>query len=186
MTIRIQITGQPVGRTWLYEGLGRTGRKALVPTYRLILAVDEQGVWVPDQYFEVTRDSSEVIFGGLSPHYGINGECPPSRLAVPYRAMWHGHGRLKDAIRLYEEGVSNMPEYEFATVRGTGTERRRGVLIHRGPAMSIGCFCIAGGQRGWRQFLDAVRQAEAQTKNPAIYVDVQPRHFGQDNPLSSN
>jgi hypothetical protein len=100
--------------------------------------------------------------------------------------MWHGHGKLKDALRLYEVGASDVSEYEFATVRGVGTERRRGILIHYGPARTEGCFSLAGGQRGWRQFLAAVRQAETQTKNPTIYVDVQPRHFGQDNPLSSN
>jgi hypothetical protein len=184
MAVHIQITGHKVGRTWLYEGRKRTGRKVLVPTYRLVLSVDEADVPIPDQYFAVTRDSSPTIFGDAKPHYDTDGECPPSRVATPYRAVWHQHGNLPDALRLYEPGVFCMLHQVHATVRGIGPEPRRGILIHHGPAMSVGCFCLSGGKSGWQAFLSAVRQAESQTRNPQFFVHVLPRHFGAKNPLS--
>jgi hypothetical protein len=184
MAVHIQITGQPVGKTWLYEGRKRTGRKVLVPTYRLVLSVDETAGLVPDQYFAVTRDSSPTIFGGMKPHYDTDGECPPSRVAAPYHAVWHQHGNVPDALRLYEPGASDSQRRVHATVRGVGQSRRYGVLIHHGPAMSVGCFCLSGGKSGWQAFLSAVRQAESQTRNPQFYVHVLPRHFGAENPLS--
>jgi hypothetical protein len=183
MAVHVQITGQPVGRTWLYEKMKRQGQKTLMPTYRLVLSVDETDSWVPDQYFAVTRDSS-LLFGGVKPHYGTDGECPPSRTAAPYRAVWHCFGNLPNALRLYEPGITTSPDTAHATIRGIGPELRRGVLIHHGPAMSAGCFCLSGGKPGWQKFLAAVRQFENLTRNPQFYVHVLPRHFGADNPLS--
>ncbi|MCU0678713.1 MAG: hypothetical protein MUF19_04005 [Candidatus Pacebacteria bacterium] len=184
MAVHLQITGQLVGRTWLYEEMGRAGRKTLVPTYRLVLSVDETDVFVPDQYFAVTRDSSVTIFASSSPHYGSGGECPPSRVAAPYHAVWHQHGNLPDALRLYEPGANESQHRVHATLRGVGPERRRGVLIHHGPARTEGCFSVAGGRAGWRAFLSAVRQFEQVTRNPHFYVHVLPRHFGAENPLT--
>lgn len=184
MAVHLQITGQPVGRTWLYEKKGRQGQKALVPSYRLVLSVDETDVWVPDRHFAVTRDSSLMIFGGVEPHYETDGECPPSRIAAPYRAVWHRFGKLPDALRLYEVGVSDSSDKAHATIRGVGATPRYGLLIHHGPAMSAGCFCLSGGKRGWLEFLAAVRHFESLTRNPEFFVHVLPRHFGAANPLS--
>lgn len=184
MAVHLQITGQSIGRTWLYEHRQRQGRKFLAPTYRLILSVDETDSWVPDQHFAVTRDISPVLFGGITPHYGTDGECPPSRVAAPYQAVWHRYGKLPDALRLFEVGVSDTPEQAESTVRGVGETLRRGVLIHHGPAMTEGCFCLSGGKYGWQLFLTAVRRFESLTRNPKFFVHVLPRHFGADNPLS--
>ncbi|MFM2424259.1 MAG: hypothetical protein RLZZ70_650 [Candidatus Parcubacteria bacterium] len=178
MAVRIEVTEHIVGRSWLYEGKKRTGRKRLVPTYRLVLSVDQTDSSCPDQFFAVTRDTSPVIFGDTVRHYGTNGECPPSRISSPYLAVWHQHGSLQDALRLCE------PRFGPVTIQGVGNVLRHGVLIHHGPARSEGCMLISGGQKGWRQFLAAVRHFETVTADPSMYVYVQPRHFGNDNPLS--
>lgn len=177
MAVYLQITSAVVGAMSMFEFMKQQGRSTQVPTYRMILSADH----VSDRYFAVTRDASEVLFGDGRCHYGENGECPPSRLCAPYRGVVHGYGRLSHAIRLYEPGVSDNPDYALATVRGVGTHLRRGVLIHGGPARSEGCFTM----ENYAEFRGAVDHYLTVERSKELIVHVLPRHFGNENPLSS-
>jgi hypothetical protein len=128
-----------------------------------------------------TRDTSDVVLGDRVYHYGVNGECPPSRVSSPYRGMWHEYGDLPHALRIYEPRASGDPKYALSTVRGIGTVLRRGVLIHEGPARSEGCFTM----ENYAEFRTTVEHYLAVERAKELIVHVLPRYFGNENPLSS-
>lgn len=146
----IEITNRIAGTAHLYEYIGKQGRRAVVPTYFATLG-NWQAPQEPPYQFAVTRDVAGVVFGKTTSRYDVGGECPPSRNCHPY------HGRLVDArgngrsLLLYDE---QSPDQN--TLTGDGMVERSFIMVHGGPASSLGCMSIAGGNRGYRQWLRAL------------------------------
>jgi hypothetical protein len=166
--IWIEITNSVRGKARLYPELRQQGRYRYVPTY---LAHVSHADGTNLYSFAVTRDSSAIVFGRQTTRYGSNGECPPSRVGRPYHAVIHDRNELFPfGLRLYE------PEYRNRYhLRGEGCTVRSAVMFHHGPAMTEGCFTVAGGKTGfteWRQVLEYLIAASTSTE---IRVSVQPR-----------
>ena len=165
-TAHIVITGNIAGRTWFYEELGKQGRKILVPTfYANLTRVDGSLFW-----FAVTRDSAEVIFRGLKNRFDRLGECPPNKTCNPYYGTKHIAPRNGTCL-LLNEGKDSEGRY----LVGQGQERRRSILIHSGPASSLGCMAVAGGKRGWKAFWREVEWCFTEKPAVEIRVHVEPR-----------
>ncbi len=166
MAIHIVITGHKAGKTWMYEHVGKTGRKKLVPTYHANIERPDRTLF----WFAVTRDSAKVVFGYHKRRFLKNGECPPSRNSAPYRAKHQKAPRNGECLLLFEQHDGS----HYLT--GSKRVKRRFVLIHPAPASSLGCFGIAGGRRGFKKFW---RQITNRTDNFAegydIRVHVEPR-----------
>ena len=145
--MEIIITDQIVGQTHLYEKVGKQGRRAMVPTYHAIFRPFQ-----PDYFnFAVTRDSSPTVFGEKITRYGQKGECPPNRPDEPYLAKRNIEREgIPFSLRLFEN--------EGDTLRGITCFPRKDILIHHGPACSYGCFCVAGGRRGFANFRRAIEE----------------------------
>lgn len=169
MTIYILITGQKTGRrAVLYEKLGRQGRQALVPTYQAELGrYDGES---STYRFTVTRDSSPVVFGQSRGRFGLVGECPPSRTCAPYRGRLHQSQRSgQTAVMLSESNLAARNG-----LLGQGQLLRTDIMIHRGPACSLGCLTVGGGRRGYVNWLQALQRL-MQTPTEEILVFVEPR-----------
>lgn len=153
--LEVIVTGEPSGKKALmYSELNKKGLRKMVPTYP-VLVRDEHGNILFE--FEVTRlCRDEVFFGGKARDYRPEHECPPSRPEEPYFGRPTRAGRLKFAFMLYEAGC---PAEE--TLTGQGTEPRKGIKIHIGPATSLGCMAVAGGEKGYRRFKRAFTDFQA-------------------------
>lgn len=165
-TAHIVITGHVAGRTWLYENLGRQGRKILVPTYRANLTRSDGSLF----WFAITRDSAEVIFRGLKNRYGSLGECPPNKTCSPYYGTRHNAPRNGICL-LLSEGVDAGGRY----LVGQGKIKRRVILIHAGPSSSLGCMSVAGGKQRWKAFWCEVKMLFVGNPDIEIRVHVEPR-----------
>ncbi len=141
---KIVITGEKMpNRALLYEFVGRQGQKRFVHTYKAIL----EGLNGVMYEFAVTRDSAAVLFSRQPDRFGVGGECPPSPEGSQYRARLFTAKRNGPCLLLYEAYDDEGPY-----LQGDGMVKRRYVLIHAGPASSLGCLTVAGGKRSWRRF----------------------------------
>lgn len=166
--IFMEITGNLAGVCTLYEGFGRSGRRAVVPTYHASMELDrvpEQRVW-----FHVTRDASDVVFGHTSERFEPGGECPPSRSCAPYRAVIHRSSRIPFALRFYDANC----EHGYR-LRGTEELERKSILLHHGPARSEGCFLIAGGNSAFIKWQLQYLYLRQQDTDQETLVWVEPR-----------
>jgi hypothetical protein len=162
----IVITSKATGRkTWLYEYIGRQGRRRLVSTYFAHIYNNQEQT--PFFTFAVTRDSANVIFGKQSDRFGVNGECPPSISA--YFGMVYAASRNGNCIILF----SGRDDEGYYLTNQAGVKRRN-ILIHRGPATSYGCFSVAGGARGWKSFWRSISSCVPNNKE-LLQVVVQSR-----------
>jgi hypothetical protein len=162
----IVITNEVTGKkTWLYEYIGRQGRRRLVATYHAHIYDNRENK--PVFTFAVTRDSANVIFEKQIDRFGVNGECPPS--ITPYHGMVYAASRNGNCIILF-----SGRDHEGYYLNGQIGVRRRNILIHRGPATSHGCFSVAGGVKGWKLFWQAISSHHL-TGNGIFQVTVQPR-----------
>ncbi len=161
--ITIIITNEVVGQARLYEKLKRQGRFMLIPTYKATATTETGG----QLEFAVTRDSSNVRFFGQNDLFTTNGECPASRDQEPYQARASTLSSDNTfSLRLFE------PELGDNALKGVGSTIRTGIMIHRGPGRSMGCFQVAGGKKGHRRF---ERWFKARTEtNTLITVEVLP------------
>lgn len=173
MTVHIVITGHQAGKTWLYEKVGRKGRKKLVPTYHANIEKPDGSLF----WFAVTRDSARIVFGTETERFLFGGECPPSKQANPYFAKHQKAPRNGDCLLVFEDHRG-----EGYVLCGTESVERRSILIHAAPASSLGCFGVAGGTYGYKNFW---RELCAVTDNFAsesdIRVHVEPRPVSHHN-----
>ena len=159
----LKISNQVVGRTWLYEGLGQTGRKKLVPIYKSTA----QSPKATRRYiFAVTRDSSCLIFSETTERFATGGECPPSKSGELYQGCIHHSNNLAFALRLYEPWCD-----KHISLKGSETTIRQGILIHHGPARSEGCFTVAGGRVGFKRFRCAIEELIETPESIRILVE---------------
>lgn len=176
MNILVIITGKVVGIQKLYEHKDRGGRTALIPTYRSFIELD---TGTARHEFAVTRDTSPVLFGCGATHYGYGGECPPSRLCAPYRGVIHPYRGNGLALRLSETQSSST-----RLLLGIGTVWRKNILIHQGPGRSLGCMMVAGDALDFARCMNHLLRLLEDHPTSDILVHVEPRHFGDDNPLA--
>ncbi len=160
------ITSSVFGRTWLYEEIGPSGRKRLVSTYRAEMGDEKRNF---KYHFEVTRDSAAAVFRGLRDRYALGGECPPNTTSKPYRGRLCPVPRNGMSLLLWEEGLGNNH-----SVRGMGETIRSSILVHRGPASSLGCMAVAGGIRAYEKWLVAAERL-LPTEDESLNVFVEPR-----------
>ncbi len=160
---KIVITGEKTTkRAYLYEFVGRQGRQRPVPTYKATFLGSNGKLYE----FAVTRDSAAVLFLRQPDQFGVGGECPPSPAGSLYRARLFNAKRNGPCLLLYEAYDDEGP-----FLIGDGMVKRRYVLIHAGPASSLGCMTVAGGRRGWRRFWRAVTASG----NTEFLVRIEPK-----------
>lgn len=162
----IHITGEKVSRGLIWEQTGKSGKRAFVPTY-LAALIDENRPQL-DYKFEILRDSSDVVFRGISERYQTLGECPPHQEGNPYQA-YIDDSKIGNCLRVYQKGSSDRHH-----LIGIGDTQRSNILFHHGPACSYGCFVIAGGKRGWDRFFDRVRRILDPDEELTVFVDSRP------------
>lgn len=162
----VYVSSSILGKTWLYEEIGPSGGKRLVPTYRAEMGDESNGQAF---HFRVTRDSAAVVFRGLKQRYALAGECPPNAACKPYYGRLRPLPRNGLSLLLWETGLGN-----HHSVRGVSKTVRSSILIHRGPASSLGCMAIAGGALGYRRWLRAAR-AILPLENDVVRVFIEPR-----------
>jgi len=161
--LKIVISSEIAGKGLMYERLGKQGARKYVPTYQVYVYDGTHCIYK----FAVTRHSAEEIFrGGASFDYSQNGECPPSD---NYFGRITDAGRLGFSIMLYDYWC---PQKE--SLIGTSNFIRKGIKIHKGPGMSLGCMMIAGGRSGYRKFIKAFTRLE-EINGPIFRVMVKNR-----------
>ena len=143
--IEIVITTKKISCALLYELRNLQGRRAYVPAYLATTYDTRTG----DKFeFAVTRSASRLVFGSPTDQYGSNGECPPSKADIPYKAFVSATSKGSFCLRLFE---TDEPQ-QHNTIKGQGEVDRVNIMIHKGPSMSEGCLVIAGGKRGHNRF----------------------------------
>jgi len=165
--IWIQITGEVDGGAHLYEQLRRPGQRRRVPTYAACASLEGGTLMFR---FSVTRDASDIVFGYRTERFGVNGECPPSRLAAPYHGVIHQSPNIPFGIRLFDANCARQQH-----LRGETDHERSYILLHHGPARSEGCFIIAGGKRGFSRWRTDLKHLQNAADSTAIRVQVDPR-----------
>lgn len=166
MTVHIVITGHEAGKTWMYERAGKQGTKKLVSTYYANIERANRVLFL----FAVTRDSANVVFGKHTKRFLKNGECPPSRMCNPYYAKHQDAPRNGNCLLLYERVDTKYLLY------GTKRVKRTSILIHAAPASSLGCFGVAGGAQGFKEFWREICGATSNfTDQYDVRVYVEPR-----------
>lgn len=167
MSIHIVISGHKAGKTWLYEKVDQQGRKKLVATYWANIEMPDRTLF----WFAVTRDSARVVFGYDTERYLPGGECPASRQGHPYMAKMQEAPRNGPCLLLYE-----AKDEQGYYLQGNQNIKRNSILIHAGPASSLGCFGVAGGKSGWKRFWQVIKNLSDNFENDAkFYVHVEPR-----------